>query len=547
MNVFGRNHNCFGCKRTLIASFSPGTPLGNVVYINVPCAHGYMLSAQWGNNSISESYYDFGDRGVYRVQVKQNLLTVTQFTAPYNTWLPLVVALAVYLAMIAVWLLGYFVIYQRLYLRQQHRKNRQTEEERVSLLVNAEQDVSAVADDNSKKKTGIIPRSGSRLYSVDTFRGVCLAIMVFVNYNGGSYWFFNHSVWNGLTVADLVFPWFIFLMGVSISLSLSSILSRKVEWGQLMYKIFRRTAILFALGLIVNNCFIIEQCRVPGVLQRFAVSYLFAVLTVLFIPRIHFRYQGSHSFETFRHIYVDRLFEWILMLVFVAIWVLVSFLLPVPGCPTGYLGPGGSELDLYGCTGGAAGYIDRLVFGIHIYQTPTCQTTYQTGAYDPEGLLGCLTSIFITYLGVHAGRLFVAYRKNNHKLLYVNLLVCGAILSAIGGALCGFSQNDGVIPVAKNLWSLSFVLVMGGTGHIFLAVFHFIIDGRSWWSGAPFRQMGMNSIAIYVSHEIMGSYFPFQWDFANTHGASLLCSLVGVSLWVCISYYMYWIDFFVKI
>ena len=187
---------------------------------------------------------------------------------------------------------------------------------------------------------------------------------------GGSYWFFNHSVWNGLTLADLVFPWFIFLMGVSISLSLSIILSRKFTYGPLMYKILRRTAILFALGLIVNNCFIIEQCRVPGVLQRFAVSYLFTVLIVIFVPRIHFRYADSHRFDTMRHIYLDRAFEWIIILIFVAVWLLVTFLLPVPGCPTGYLGPGGAMLgpELEHCTGGAAGYIDRLVFHSHIYQ-----------------------------------------------------------------------------------------------------------------------------------------------------------------------------------
>lgn len=69
-------------------------------------------------------------------------------------------------------------------------------------------------------------------------------------------------------MADLVFPWFVFLMGVSISLSLSSIMSRQFSWVSMLYKIFRRAAILFALGLVVNNCYVLEECRVPGVLQR---------------------------------------------------------------------------------------------------------------------------------------------------------------------------------------------------------------------------------------------------------------------------------------
>ena len=90
-----------------------------------------------------------------------------------------------------------------------------------------------------------------------------------------------------------------------------------------MYKIVRRTVILFALGLIVNNCFLIDQCRVPGVLQRFAVSYFFTVLIVIFVPRIHFRYDGaSHAFASFREIYLDRILEWIIIALFIATWVL---------------------------------------------------------------------------------------------------------------------------------------------------------------------------------------------------------------------------------
>ncbi len=274
----------------------------------------------------------------------------------------------------------------------------QKSEENAPLLVN--QEVPETAEVRASKSA--IPRSGQRLYSIDTFRGVCLAIMVFVNCesldffrlllfvffffflclichqktdDGGRYWFFNHSLWDGLTVADLVFPWFVFLMGVSITLSLSSIMSRPFGWGSMLYKIFRRAAILFALGLVVNNCFVLEMCRVPGVLQRFAVSYLVCTLLVLFVPRISCRL-NTHAFTGAFSIYVDRILEWIIVGLMVAAWLLITFLLPVPGCPTGYIGPGGLSLgpELASCTGGAARYIDLLVFGeAHIYQTPTAQ------------------------------------------------------------------------------------------------------------------------------------------------------------------------------
>ena len=90
---------------------------------------------------------------------------------------------------------------------------------------------------------------------------------------------------------------------------------------------------------------------------------------------------------------------------------------------------------------------------------------------------------------------------NNHSrsdlLLFVHLTICGAVLCAIAAGLCGFSQNDGVIPVAKNLWSLSFVLVMAGTGFWFLALAHQLIDLRQWWNGMPFVAMGKNRFDCY--------------------------------------------------
>ena len=97
----------------------------------------------------------------------------------------------------------------------------------------------------SMERTNQSTRS-KRLKSLDTFRGLALTIMIFVNYGGGGYFFFAHSAWNGLTVADLVFPWFMLIMGVSMSLSFSK---RKPQ----LYTIFRRSFILFALGLFLNS------------------------------------------------------------------------------------------------------------------------------------------------------------------------------------------------------------------------------------------------------------------------------------------------------
>ncbi len=558
--VYGQDSNCYDCSFNVLANFSAGGAL-EAQYATVPVAHAYLMYFTIGEDTSTIEAFELGDRGVYIINgsfVLGQTMKVVALVEPFNTWLPIVVALMVYAGAACLYVPFHFLVWKRFFDK---KKGPPKTEEEVSLVLNdgnKEGGASAAGDGVEGGKKTSVPRSSQRLFSVDTFRGCCLAVMIFVNYHGGSYWFFNHSVWNGLTVADLVFPWFVFLMGVSMSLSFSSILSKGAlswgEWASFWYKIIRRTVILFGLGLIINNCYYVEHCRIPGVLQRFAVSYLVCAVIVVAVPRFPrciWQSHTTHKFSSFVDVYVSRLWEWIVISAIVALWLVLTFLLPVPGCPTGYLGAGGTaQLDpsLAGCTGGAAAHIDRLVFGLaHIYQTPTCQTTYGTGAYDPEGLLGCLTSIFICYAGVHAGRLLVAYRRDRLAVMYAHLATCGVVFGLVGTILCAGSQNNGVIPICKNLWSLSFVLVMAGTGYLAIVLFHIIVDVKSWWNGAPFRYLGMNSIAIYVSHEILSQTFPFGWDYAPYHGASLLRSLTGATLWTLIAFYMHTIQFYVKI
>jgi len=111
--------------------------------------------------------------------------------------------------------------------------------------------------------------------------------------------------------------------------------------------------------------------------------------------------------------------QWLVAGAFLAVWFGLTFFLPVPGCAIGYLGPGGigDYGQFPGCTGGAAGYIDSLIFGPnHIYCTPTCQEMYKTGCYDPEGTLGYLTSIFLCFLGVSCGRILLNFPLPKDRL-----------------------------------------------------------------------------------------------------------------------------------
>jgi len=244
--------------------------------------------------------------------------------------------------------------------------------------------------------------------------------------------------------------------------------------------------------------------------------------------------------------------QYCVILALLIIQLCITFLLEVPGCGRGYIGPGGlAEGGQYmDCTGGAAGYIDKQVLGLnHIYQYPTCRDIYQTGAYDPEGILGCLTSIVITYLGVVTGRVLVYYPQTPERLK--RWFVWGLVLGCIALGLCGGRQNGGAIPLNKNMWSLSFILAQAGMGCWALGVCYVLIDVLNIWNGAPFVYPGMNSIAVYVTSEIGQPNWPLSWqapsDGADTHGFQMTTNVVSVALLQLMAWYMYHHDVMVKI
>merc|ERR1712150_236840 len=154
-------------------------------------------------------------------------------------------------------------------------------------------------------------------------------------------------------------------------------------------------------------------------------------------------------------------------------------------------------------------------------------------AYDPEGLLGSLTAAFICFLGLQAGKVLITFE--NPKSRVVRWLAWALLTGVSGAVLCNFSQNDGWLPVNKNLWSLSYVLVLASMAFIILTVFYLLIDVLKLWSGAPFFYTGMNSILIYMCHEILEDYFPVSFHVPNTHAAHLALSAWGALIWVVVS------------
>jgi heparan-alpha-glucosaminide N-acetyltransferase len=161
-------------------------------------------------------------------------------------------------------------------------------------------------------------------------------------------------------------------------------------------------------------------------------------------------------------------------------------------------------------------------------------------------LLGSFTACTLSYFGLVTGRILLHFPGHIQRLQ--RWLGLGSVLCLLAGVLCGFSQNDGLIPVNKNLWSASFGLVTAGGGMIGLSATYVLVDMYRLWSGSPFRYLGLNSILVFCSHEILQYYFPFSWDLQYpTHMSLMLMNVVGVSMWILIARFCDSIKFYVKI
>jgi len=389
--------------------------------------------------------------------------------------------------------------------------------------------------------------SRPRVRSLDTFRGIAIVLMIFVNDGGGGYWFMEHATWNGLYVADLVFPWFLWIMGVCIPMSVKSCIKKETPVKTVVWQVTVRSVKLFILGFILNTLggwITLSKLRVPGVLQRFGICYFVVFIIGYTFTRSETRQSAGLWWAKIADI-VNLLPQWVVMLCILATHQLVTYLVAAPGCDAGYTGPGGlhnwtPKKDNMGCIGGITGYIDKAFFTTpHIYGNPTAKGVYSASAFDPEGIFGCLTSIFQVFLGYQAGYTMQLYSGTVDR---IGRWVGWSVLTgAIGALLCGASQNDGWVPVNKNLWSISFVMVTSSFAFLLLAVLYFLIDHKHLWKGQPFFYAGMNSILLYCGHQVGYNLFPFHFMIGDmrTHAAKLPESLWGPTLWLVIAFILY--------
>ncbi|XP_047022928.1 heparan-alpha-glucosaminide N-acetyltransferase isoform X1 [Helicoverpa zea] len=384
-----------------------------------------------------------------------------------------------------------------------------------------------------------------RLRALDTFRGMAIVFMIFVNDGAGGYWWLEHATWNGLVAGDLVFPAFLWIMGVCIPLSVKSSFAKGVPRWKIVLQIVRRSIMMFLIGMSLNTIYgsnMLHELRIFGVLQRLAVSYLIAAgFYALTAPKYYTPPRVSGACGQALKDVLSCVWCWVLAAILVATHSVITFVVHDPECPMGYLGPGGLHDDWVAknCSGGAAAYIDRLVLGeSHLFQHSDARRVYGGVATDPEGLLGCLTSAVQALLGVQAGATVLLQRS--HKARISRWLAWALVFALAGALLAGFSREHGVVPINKNLWSMSFVLVTSACCLILLCFCYTLTDAWRIWGGGPFRAPGLNAIALYVGHSVCAHLFPFHWRVPDmrTHAISLVEAVWGTALWVIIAHVM---------
>ena len=319
-----------------------------------------------------------------------------------------------------------------------------------------------------------------RLVSLDVLRGLAVAGMILVT-DPGSYGAVYpqllHAQWKGATATDMIFPAFLFAVGIAITLSFASRIERGYGRGRLARHALIRSVVIFVIGLAVNGFpeYNLSALRIPGVLQRIALCYLFGAVTYLALGN------GRKPRAALRRAWT---IAGIVLVILIGYWCVLK-LVPVPG-----FGP--NRLD---SLGNAGAYIDRLVFGPqHMWAYGT--TPGYGVTYDPEGLLSTLPAIATVLIGILAGEWLRSSSSRNRRALV--LAAIGIVFTFAGWLL------DPLLPIDKRIWTSTFVLFSGGVSLLVFSALYFVLDIRRWrWWTAPVLVFGTNAILAFALSNVI--------------------------------------------
>lgn len=307
-----------------------------------------------------------------------------------------------------------------------------------------------------------------RLISLDFFRGLTIAGMIIVNTPGSNDYIFGplkHAEWNGITPTDYVFPFFIYIVGVSVVLAYTKYFSKGRQRTELVSKIVKRTAIIFGLGILLNLFpgFDFANIRIPGVLQRIAIVFLACSLLFLFTSK--------------------KTQWWVGGGLLIGYWLIVT-LIPHPEFGLMLAEPG---INI-------AAWIDSSLIPGSMYQ----------GSWDPEGILSTFPAIASGITGMIAGHLIVSDQPGERKV--IGLMVGGFVAFTLGG------MWDWIFPINKNLWTSSYVLYTSGLASMVLGGCYYWIDLLNKSEGTfPGVVFGTNAITAYVISGILPTLTHSNW------------------------------------
>jgi len=343
----------------------------------------------------------------------------------------------------------------------------------------------------------------TRLMSLDLFRGATIALMILVNDAGdesAAYWPLRHSAWNGWTPTDLVFPFFLFIVGVALAYSFRSRLARGESRQELMKHVLWRGFLLLALGVFLNgfpNHYDIHALRFYGVLQRIAICYV--VTSVLEL------WTGWRAQIT------------VILGCLVGYWILMRYVtVPGFGIPT-------HDMPILDPDRNIVAWLDRKLLMGHLYEVTR----------DPEGVLSTIPSVATCLLGLQTGKWLRSARSGASKA--GGMAIVGVVLFLAGEFFNAW------FPINKKLWTSSFVLVTAGLALVILALCYWVLDLKQWrgpWT-KPFLIFGMNAIAAYVCAALVAHFLIYtRWGGAlyvrflqpnfNPSNASLVFALLFV-------------------
>ena len=360
-----------------------------------------------------------------------------------------------------------------------------------------------------------------RVESVDILRGFTIAAMILVNTPGTwshVYAPLLHADWHGLTPTDLIFPFFLFIVGISISYAYKN----KTKNSETYRKIFIRSLKLIGLGLFLN-WFLpyvpffkgFETLRIPGVLQRIGIVFL--ISSILFL---NLRWRALLSLS---------------ILILLSYWMLLGFVpLPDGTTPTFDRAPNNWTL-----------FLDSNILGNHMWKSD----------YDPEGLISTIPSIVTCLFGILIGKLLSSLSNYKERILFlisILLLFLGYLWSM-------------VFPINKAIWSSSFVLVTAGWATLILSIIYYLTDVRSIKFGSIFKYVGMNAITIYFLSSFISKVFYltkinetenihswlyhnlFDLSFLSDQFSSLLYAITVVLFYLLLGFILYKRRIFIKV